>query len=87
MIALVCVVLGFLFALTFRFVSNKKFNLITRIATDLLLGFVPPIATYSIAFLITQGNVPHYAIALFLLAFVISLCFLYPTKKEKRSKN
>ena len=86
MIALVCLGFGFLFALTFRFVSNKKYNLITRIATDLLLGFIPPIATYFIAFLITQGNVPHYTIALFLLAFVVSLCFLFPIKKEKRSK-
>ena len=86
MIAIVCLSVGVLFALVFKVISLKKFNLITTIAIDLLLGFIPPIATYFIAFLITQGNVPHYTIALFLLAFVVSLCFLFPIKKEKRSK-
>ena len=86
MITIVCLSFGFLFALVFKVISLKKFNLITTIAIDLLLGFIPPIATYFIAFLITQGNVPHYAIPLFLLAFVFSLCFLFPIKKEKRSK-
>ena len=74
------------FAFAFYLVSSLKLNLLTRIVTDIVLGFFTPLVVYVVMFFVTNGNIPHYVFPLFCGGFFVTLSFLYPKKNKEKKK-
>ena len=74
------------FALGFYVLSTRKLNLLTRVVTDVMLGFFTPLLLYGVMFFVTNGVVPHFTFPLFCVGFFITLSFLFPKSKKKKSK-